>query len=305
MNIDRFKILNDGPQANLDLNFYALFLELNSLKENSMHSLLFVGPGFNERTKLSEINTLANIYNGFVYLMPTSITDLNDYHYQYYMSLFTCLELINNNDDYYIIPINEGNITKLEQNQVIISDYAMYSMLANEIDYSSELAATSVAEYNKVYNIKGTEYKIFDCLVKLSDDSLGSFIASINPVNCNYASVRYALEAINEDYDYWYNKTNEAGKLNPEFEIYSMVSYIIELGEITNTNSMTGTEIGRQIRELNASIVLDFYKKYAATDIRLTYTTYNYSDNTETSKEYNLKVVGLAYMNSYYNNSYE
>ncbi|MBQ7277553.1 MAG: ATP-binding cassette domain-containing protein [Bacilli bacterium] len=304
MNIDRFKILNDGPQANLDLNFYALFLELNSLKENSMHSLLFVGPGFNERTKLSEINTLANIYNGFVYLMPTSITDLNDYHYQYYMSLFTCLELINNNDDYYIIPINEGNITKLEQNQVIISDYAMYSMLANEIDYSSELAATSVAEYNKVYNIKGTEYKIFDCLVKLSDDSLGSFIASINPVNCNYASVRYALEAINEDYDYWYNKTNEAGKLNPEFEIYSMVSYIIELGEITNTNSMTGTEIGRQIRELNASIVLDFYKKYAATDIRLTYTTYNYSDNTETSKEYNLKVVGLAYMNSYYNNSY-
>lgn len=301
MDIDRFSPLKEEPGEGIDFNYYALLSELSSLRSSSLHSLLFVGEGFNDKKGISKPNTLAYLGNGSINILRDSNKEEPDYLDYTYLSSFSYYDLFTNDEsDYYVIPKEGLVINKLGDNEIILSEQAIFKLVSNKFEDSEDIQNESSVEFNKSYNINGNDYKIFTFLGLGNDSTNSDLLRNLSPLQCGYSQVRASLELLSQDYDSWYEKALSSGAIGEDGNVQDLVNYIIASSKINEYLSV-GTPISQKMHEINADTLCKLYQKYCNDNLKLIYQSYTYYSG-ERNESYDIKVVGVGYTNGFGSN---
>lgn len=297
MDTARFEILKEEITDAIDLNYYALSLELSSLKENSLHNLLFVGEGFTDRKGISALDAI-NYYSGGTSTMTNSDEDEITYMNTVYISQYSYLDLLKEEQNHYYIIGKNGDVNDIGNDEIILSEYAIYDLINYAFYKDYDLSQTNASTYNEIYNINGADYNIFYFLGLDGNATLYDLYVKLNPALSYYSSYKFALYSLSQEYDKWYNLASSANAIHEGTEIQDLVNYIVKEAKTEDYGSMKGNDLFKVVREYNALALYKMYQEVTNESVKLEFSPY-LSNNLNNS--YTLNVIGVAYSNDYYN----
>ena len=304
MDLERFACLKGEPETTFDLAYVALMLEIESLKANSLHSLLFVGKGFCDKNGISKINTFTDSKNGSFRIMNLgNDNDEFDYYNFEYVSQFTFNDLINDaQDEYFIITSDHQEFNGIKNNQIIISDNIMYQLLNAKLYNHPEFANISAERFNKTYHINGEDYTLFSFLNLTSNAKLDSFISTLSPNFGPYGAYQYALELLSVDYDKWFNEAQALNLVSEGNEVEDLLNYLISSSKYVAYYQYSGTALSKEMHRINTEAIYELYQEFTNCGVELVFDDYSYDEDKRVN--YKLDVSGVVYANNTYMYSY-
>ena len=303
MNVERFSKLKEKTDDSFDLAYLALSLELESLRANSLNSLLFVGKGFCDRLGISKINTITDCGVGSFRLTNQGTLDDLTYRDYVYVNQFSFPTLINEDQNrYFMIMKDNQDLTTINENQVVLSNSIMYQLIYNYLYYNSTISNLNSSKYDKMYQINDNSYSVFTLLGLTSSSTLDDLLLVINPSNPSFGAMAYALELLSEDYESWLNLATDAQMAKDESDIDGIIQYIINRSQVLSYSIADGTDLSKEMHRMNSELIFKVFQDLEIDPIQMMFESYDYDDAK--ACQYQLDVCGVSYPNNCYYNSY-